>query len=167
MPSASNTSNSSNIRSSELKINVQSANDGSRLIVNIKNNPVGFIAAGITGGDVIRYDVIAAGYTRSVATDLAQSEVFGIVESVNPDGSINVVTYGSINYPADRLINISGANYGGNDIYFLSDNFPGRLQNIAPSRIGYVVKPVYQIAPHANLYTGSVVNYVGYSIISR
>jgi len=164
MPSASNTSNSSNIRSSELKISVQKSSDGSRLIVNIKNNPTGFIPSGLTGGDVIRYDVATAGYTKSVATSLATSEVFGVVESLDGDGSINVVTYGSINYPEDRLINIAGPNFGGNDIYFLSDNFPGKLQNTAPSSIGYVVKPVYQTAPHGE-YTGTIVNYVGYSII--
>jgi hypothetical protein len=165
MPSASNTSNSSNIRSKELKISVQKSNDGSRLLVNLRNERSGFLAPGLTAGDVIYYDVSLSGYTRSVATALNTSEVFGVVESVNEDGSLDVVTYGSINYPANRLLNISGPNFGGNDVYFLSDNFPGRLQNLAPSTIGYVVKPVYQIAPHSPNFTGSVMNYVGYTII--
>lgn len=165
MPSASNTSNSSNIRSRELKVSVQKANDGSRLLVNLKNERAGFLAPGLTAGDVIYYDVVLAGYTRSIATALNTSEVFGIIESINQDGSIDVVTYGSINYPTNRLLNIEGPNFGGNDVYFLSDNFPGRLQNLAPNTVGYIVKPVYQTAPHSPNFTGSVVNYVGYRII--
>lgn len=166
MPSASNTSNSSNIRSSELKISVQRANDGARLLVTLENESTGFLAPGLTAGDVIRYDVLLGGYTRAAATSLSNSEVFGIVEGVNVDGSLNVVTYGSITYPSNRLINLDGVNYGGNDIYFLSDTQPGRLQNIPPSVVGKIVKPVYQRAPHGTAFTGTVVNYVGYSIIN-
>ena len=165
MPSASNTSNSSNIRSSELKVTVQRANEGSRLLVNLTNQYAGFLAPGLTGGDVIRFDVALNGYTRAQANSLATSEVFGIVENVNADGSLNVVTYGSINYPTNRLINLDGVNFGGNDIYFLSESQPGRLQNLPPGNLGNIVKPVYQRAPHGSSFTGTVVNYVGYSII--
>lgn len=165
MPSASNTSNSSNIRSSELKISVQRANSGSRLLVNLTNQYAGFLAPGLTGGDVIRFDVALNGYTRAVASSLASSEVFGIVETVNGDGSLDVVTYGSINYPSNRLINLDGPNFGGNDVYFLSESQAGRLQNLPPSNLGNIVKPVYQRAPHGAEFTGTVVNYVGYSII--
>jgi hypothetical protein len=163
MPSANNTSNSSNIRSSELKVNVQKVGD-SRLAVRLTNQSTGFLAPGLTAGDVIRYDVALAGYTRASADSLPSSEVFGIVEKVDSDGSLVVITYGSIVYPSNRLINLDGLNYGGNDVYFLSDQFPGRLQNIPPSLPGYIVKPIYQIAPHQN-FTGSIMNYVGYVIV--
>jgi hypothetical protein len=166
MPSASNTSNSSNIRSSELKISVNRSTDGSRLLVNLTNQSPGFLAPGLAAGDVIRFDVSLNGYTRADATSVSKSEVFGVIESLNIDGSLNVVTYGSIAYPVEKLINLDGFNFGGNDVYFLSDTLPGRLQNLPPSNLGNIVKPVYQKAPHGDAFTGSVVNYVGYSIIN-
>lgn len=166
MPSASNTSNSSNIRSTELKISVNKPTDGSRLLVNLTNQSTGFLAPGLSGGDVIRYDVTLGGYTRASADSIPNSEVFGIVESRLSDGSLNVVTYGSISYPLQRLINQSGTNFGGNDVYFLSKTNPGTLVNIPPSNVGDIVKPVYQVAPHGGgVFTGSVMNYVGYVII--
>ena len=165
MPSASNTSNSSNIRSTELKISVNRSID-SRLMVQLTNQSTGFLAPGLVAGDVIRFDVSLNGYTRADATSVSKSEVFGVIESVNLDGSLNVVTYGSITYPPEKLINLDGFNFGGNDIYFLSDTLPGRLQNLPPSNLGNIVKPVFQRAPHGNSFTGTVVNYVGYSIIN-
>ena len=162
MPSASNTSNSSNIKSTIINTTVTQA-VGSRLFVILEDNPEGFLAPGLTGGDVIRYDVTLNGYTRASADSISNSEVFGVVEKVNSDNSIVVVTYGSINLPNNKIIDISGFNYGGNDIYFLSADNPGYLQNLPPSSIGQVIKPVYQVAP-TTTGTGSVVNYVGYVI---
>lgn len=164
MPSANNTSNSSNIRSSELKVSVNRSID-SRLMVQLTNQSSGFLAPGLTAGDVIRFDVALNGYTRASSDSVANSEVFGIIESTNTDGSLNVVTYGSIAYPTNRLINLDGFNFGGNDVYFLSNTEPGRLQNLPPSTVGTIVKPVYQRAPHGTSFTGTVVNYVGYVII--
>lgn len=168
MPSASNTSNSSNIQATNNYSILQQA-VGSRLSVILTNQSTGFLAPGLTAGDVIRYDAILQGYTRASADSAPNSEVFGIVETRNGDGSLVVVTYGSITITPDRLININGFNYGGNDVYFLSADRPGYLQNLPPSNIGEIVKPVYQTAPNGtnNEYTGVMMNYVGYTIIDQ
>jgi hypothetical protein len=165
MPSAANTSNSSNIKITGNSVTL-SQSVGSRLTVLLSNESSGFLAPGLTGGDVIRYDISLQGYTRSCADTLPNSEVFGIVESKNTDGSLNVVTYGSIKLTSNRLLNLNGFNYGGNDVYFLSDTIPGFLQNLPPSGVGKIIKPVYQTAPHGaeNQFSGTVMNYVGYVI---
>lgn len=165
MPSANNTSNSSNLIVTGNAITVQQA-VGSRLSVVLQNERAGFLAPGLTAGDVIRYDVTLQGYTRSSADSAPNSEVFGVVESRNSDGTLNVVTYGSINMPSHHLVNLDGFNYGGNDVYFLSAITAGYLQNLPPSNLGEVVKPVYQVAPNGSNYTGMIVNYVGYSVIA-
>jgi hypothetical protein len=107
MPSASNTSNSSNISTSLLNLNVQSEL-GSRLFVQIQTNNF----SGFTSGDVIRYDVPTSGYTLAKADTASNSEVFGIVEDKEEPNLLNVVIYGSINYPTEKLINDTGTNYG-------------------------------------------------------
>jgi hypothetical protein len=165
MPSANNTSNSSNIQSNNNYIVVQQS-VGSRLSVLLTNEKSGFLAPGLTGGDVIRYDPTLAGYTRASADSAPNSEVFGIVEKANNDGSLVVVTYGAITIPSSRLLNINGFNYGGNDVYFLSSSTPGFLQNLPPTTVGQIVKPVYQTAPNGE-FTGTVVNYVGYTIVNQ
>jgi hypothetical protein len=163
MPSASNTSNSSNISTPLLNLNVQSEL-GSRLLVQIQTNNF----SGFTGGDVIRYDVPTSGYTLAKADTASNSEVFGIVEDKEEPNLLNVVIYGSINYPTEKLINDTGTNYGGNDVYFLSASNAGKLVNIPSTTIGNIVKPIYQVGPHLTLTglaaTGIVVNYVGYVI---
>lgn len=162
MPSASNTSNSSNINQNLLNFNIQSEL-GSRLIVNIQTANV----AGFTVGDVIRYDVATSGYTRSCADTAPNSEVFGVIETIE-DSNLNVVMYGSINYPTEKLINLTGTNFGGNDIYFLSSSTPGKLENLPPTTIGHIIKPIYQVGPHTSITnknaTGIIVNYLGYFI---
>ena len=110
MPSANNTSNSSNIRSSTFSVNVEQA-VGSRLSVVLSQEKPGFLAPGLTAGDVIRYDAILQGYTRASADSAPNSEVFGIVEKINANGTLFVVTYGSIQISSDRLINMSGFNF--------------------------------------------------------
>ena len=123
-----------------------------------------------TGGDVIRYDVASSGYTLSCANSASNSEVFGVVETKEEPNKLNVVLYGSINYPEERLINRDDENFGGNDIYFLSSTLPGRLVNLPTTTIGTIVKPIYQVGPHitftSNLNTGVIVNYIGYMIMS-
>jgi len=164
MPSASNTSNSSNIRSNTTLVNV-SQQVGSRLVVTLSSSSYNS-GDGIGVGDVIRYSVLSGKYVKSKADSSANSEVFGIVERVNTDASLLVVTYGAITIPADKLINLgSEINYGGNDVYFLSDTTAGKLQNLPPTTLGNIVKPVYQIAPTTET-TGVVMNYVGYTIIN-
>lgn len=162
MPSASNTSNSSNIRSRDFVVNVQTSLN-SRLVITLTNERPGFLDPSLTVGDVIRYDTASASYKKAIANDLYTAEIFGVIEKIDNNGAFVVVTYGSINYPTELLINRTGFNSGGNDIYFLSDEIPGRLQNIAPSTIGRIVKPIYQTAPH-NTFTGTIMNYVGYVI---
>jgi hypothetical protein len=136
---------------------------GSRLIVNIQTANV----AGFTVGDVIRYDVATSGYTRSCADTAPNSEVFGVIETIE-DSNLNVVMYGSINYPTEKLINLTGTNFGGNDIYFLSSSTPGKLENLPPTTIGHIIKPIYQVGPHTSITnknaTGIIVNYLGYFI---
>lgn len=162
MPSASNTSNSSNIKTNLTNLQLQSE-FGSRLLVSIELPDPSLFAA----GDIIRYDISTSSYKKSCADTASNSEVFGAIESID-DGVAFVVTYGSINYPSTHLINITGTNYGGNDIYFLSSSSPGKLVNIPPSNIGEIIKPIYQVAPHSSVSgvdsTGTIVNYVGYVI---
>jgi hypothetical protein len=156
MPSCST---SSNISSSINALSV--VQGGSRLIVSIPASS----ATGITIGNVIRYDQTATGFTASKANDPANSEVFGVVESYNSsNSSYQVVIYGSVNLLSSSLADMgySGA-CGGNDIYFLSGTTAGLLQNLAPSNIDHVIKPVYQAAPHGS-YSGVVINYLGYRI---
>lgn len=154
MPSCSN---SSNIVSSINALNVSLG--GSRLVV-----PVNYVA-GLTSGDVIRYDIATSGYTGSKADTEVKAEVFGIVENLDSTtNKFNVIIYGSINIDPARLFDVGGGGGGGgNDIYFLSGITAGKLQNAAPSNITHVVKPVYQISPHGS-YTGVVVNYLGYKL---
>jgi hypothetical protein len=157
MPSCST---SSNISSAINALSV--VQGGSRLMVAISatSNP------GLTIGNVIRYDVINSGYTASKANDPANSEVFGVVESYDSSStSYNVVMYGSISLGSSYLASIAGSTgaCGGNDIYFLSGTTAGLLQNLAPSDLEHIVKPVYQAAPHGS-YSGVVINYLGYRI---
>lgn len=155
MPSCSN---SSNISSSLNALSV--IQGGSRLEAQIP------FVSGLTTGNVIRYDVLTAGYTASKANGASESEVFGVIESFDSTSNkFIVVVYGSINISPSNLINIDGTGgCGGNDIYFLSGLTAGKLQNLAPDNLNHIIKPIYQVAPHGtnNSYTGVVVNYLGY-----
>ena len=151
---------STNIISGVSKLNAYK--EASRLVIVISEE----LSPSIGVGDVIRYDSIDNIYKLSVANGTVESEVVGIVESINTDNSKNVVIYGSINLPSQNLIYLdadpTGAS-GGNDIFFLSDTVDGGLQNLAPSGSTSIIKAVYQIAPHGS-YTGIVINKIGYSI---
>jgi hypothetical protein len=152
MPSCSNSSNITSLIN-----NISVTQGGSRLVVPITGT-------GFTSGQVIRYD-ISSGYTASKADNSANAEVFGVIENYNASTSTyDAVIYGSINIPAGKLVDMgSGGGSGGNDIYFLSGQTAGVLQNLAPENLDHIVKPVYQAAPHGS-YTGVVVNYLGYKI---
>jgi len=154
MPSCSN---SSNIQSSINTISVTQG--GSRLLVSIP------YVSGLTLGQVVRYDVSTSGYTASKANLAENSEVFGVIESYDSaSNKFNTVIYGSISIDSSKLADMgSGGGSGGNDIYFLSDQTAGGLQNLAPTNLEHIVKPVYQISPHGS-YTGVIVNYLGYKI---
>ena len=151
--------NYSTINKQQKIISIDDSNYGtSRIIVNIKNFDYN---ENIVIGDVIRYDALNMQYVKSIANTPQDSEVFGIVESINPDQSLNVVVNGSITIDSSRLINVIGANTGNNDIYFLSGTSAGYLQNCGPTFNGYVIKPIYQKGPHGQ-FTGLVRNYIGY-----
>jgi hypothetical protein len=154
MPSCSN---SSNIQSSINTISVTQG--GSRLLVSIP------YVSGLTLGQVVRYDVSSSGYTASKANLAENSEVFGVIESYDSaSNKFNTVIYGSISIDSSKLADMgSGGGSGGNDIYFLSGQTAGGLQNLAPTNLEHIVKPVYQISPHGS-YTGVIVNYLGYKI---
>lgn len=151
---------SSNIKSGVSK--VTSSKEATRLSIKIPAS----LSDGLNVGNVIRYNVLTGLYELSSANGTVNSEVVGIIESINSDNSKNVVIYGSINLPSELLlfspIDFSGAS-GGNDIFFLSDVEDGKLQNIAPTDNNKVIKAVYQVAPHGS-YTGLVVNYIGYAL---
>jgi hypothetical protein len=152
MPSCSN---SSNIQSSFNALSV--VQGGSRLLADVTR------VSGLTIGNVIRYDVSSTGFTGSKANDPPSSEVFGVIESFDAT-KFSVVLYGSINLGASNLADMgSGGGSGGNDIYFLSGTTAGTLQNLAPTSLNHIIKPVYQAAPHGS-FSGVVMNYLGYKI---
>ena len=150
-------SNSSNIQSSLTSLSV--VQGGSRLVTDITR------ISGLTIGNVIRYDVSTTGFTASNANDAPSSEVFGVIESQNVStNTFSVVIYGSINLGSSYLADMgSGGGSGGNDIYFLSGTTAGTLQNLAPTSLNHIIKPVYQAAPHGS-FSGVVMNYLGYKI---
>ena len=148
---------------------------------------------GVTAGDAIRYNAVAhdatsnpsgGKYVKAKADVPENSEVVGIIESIdnvglngegNSSSTVNVVISGQINYPDHRLVSathifdfdnddsiIAGAS-GGNDIYFLSEVTAGIIQNLAPSEVTKIAKPVLQKAPDGD-FTGHVVNYIGYQV---
>lgn len=160
-------SSSSNIRSTQTLVTVTQG--GSRLTAVVQD---GNYASGITGGDVIYWNPLGGGggqYEKSDASSSASAEVFGIVENTTSSGvgvyDLNVVIYGSIILPSSAIYTIAGATggAGGADVYFLSGASAGKIQVQAPTEIGHVIKPVYQVAPHGS-YTGTVVNYIGYRL---
>lgn len=154
MPSCST---SSNIQASINALTVTQG--GSRLLVSVP------YVAGLTNGNVIRYDVITAGYTAAKADLAESSEVFGVIEGYNTtNNTFTTVIYGSISLDSSNFADMgSGGGSGGNDIYFLSGLTAGVLQNLAPTDLDHIVKPVYQAAPHG-AYSGVIINYLGYKI---
>jgi len=137
---------------------------------------------GFTAGDVVRYDtleLLAGGasnpsyqkYVKAKANVAEHSEVIGVIESFSGGATgneqVNIVLHGQIEYPSEKLANIPGTAIagasGGDDIYFLSEVTAGVLQNLAPSTVGTIAKPVLQAAADGT-YTGHVINYIGYQI---
>ena len=142
--------------------------DSSRLAFTIKAGEGYTLNSGITTGSVIRFDPsitatgITGGYTLSRANTDVNSEVVGVVESIS-GGAYTVVASGSINYPADKLNQITSGGNGGIDVLFLSDTVDGGLTGTIDVSSGQekIVKPVIQVAKHGN-YNGIVTNYIGY-----
>jgi microcystin-dependent protein len=133
----------------------------------------------ISAGNVIRFDVDAKQFVKSVANpnysgslDLSNAEVVGIVESIAKDVNsgltyATVITHGLINYPGlmSTIAGISSdfGGAGGTDIFFLDPITPGGITfGIEPGN-GYVAKPVLQVCPVSDgIYNSIVINYLGY-----
>lgn len=126
----------------------------------------------ILAGDVIRFDVDAGKFTKSIANpyvdgelDLSVAEVVGVVEKIAQIEGVTyatVVTHGLINYPGLTYSAVGGGD-GGTDIFFLSPGISGGLTAAIEESRGFVVKPVLQVCPVADSeYNGIVVNYLGY-----
>jgi hypothetical protein len=155
MPSCSY---SSNIRAANNVVNL-SNDGGNRLSVQILSGQ--FITGGVSAGDAIYFDVGMQRYNKSMADSPSTAEVFGVVESLDASGNGTVVMLGSIGLTG--FFQMSDGGGGGHDIFFLSGTTAGKLQSLAPTKDGHIVKAVYQTAPHGN-YTGAVMNYIGYKV---
>ena len=164
MPSCSN---SSNIQTNVNVLTLASA--GARLITTIDKTPddgAYTVDAGITAGDVIRYDVTTAtpAYKKSKADNIENAEVVGVVESATTDSMV-VVIFGQIEFPSTRFNNAgspAGAS-GGNDVYFLSSSTAGDVSSLAPEQVTQVVKPVLQRMDVGD-FNAVVLNYIGYVV---
>jgi len=169
MPSCAN---SSNIRTVSLNLNVSSV--GARLITTIDKTPADgsyTVDSGLTAGDVIRYQVTgptgAGGtpiYKRSMADNVENAEVVGVIESATDD-AMEVVIFGQISFPDGKFVNSGspqGAS-GGNDVYFLSSGTSGGVNSLAPDQVTQVVKPVLQ-RMDAGDFNAVVLNYIGYLV---
>jgi len=123
--------------------------------------------AGLSAGNIVFYDIAGATWAKSIATGFNTSEVFGVIESV-VGATATVVTHGSVNIPNSMLndVGLAGAS-GGNDIWFLSGQTAGQLQNLGPTFANQIIKPVYYAYSHGYdgvTFSGLLVNYIGYSV---
>ena len=136
--------------------------DTTRLAITLKSGEGYTLAAGLTAGDVIRYDPGDLSYKKSKANTDENAEVVGVIESGSP-GQYTIIVSGSINYPQARLDAIvDGGPDGKKDILFLDDAVAGGLTGSINVGEGVkIVKPVVQVAPHGQ-YNAVVVNYIGY-----
>jgi hypothetical protein len=150
---------SSNIKSANTVVNL-SNDGGNRLSTQILASQV-LNPPGISAGNAIHYSIADTKYRQSKADNPATAEVFGVVESIDLSGNLNVVMLGSIALTGGIQIGDGGS--GGHDIFFLSGMTAGVLQSLPPTDPNHIVKPVYQVAPHGN-YTGMVMNYIGYRV---
>ena len=135
----------------------------SRTIAEIPTN------SGFSAGNVVFYNITGSTWAKSSAAADNTSEVFGVIESTT-GLTATVVTQGSVNIP-DTMLHDMGSNggSGGNDIWFLSGTTSGHMQNLAPTAVGNIVKPVYYAYPHefnGATFSGLVVKYIGYSVSS-
>ncbi len=135
----------------------------SRTIAEISTN------SGFSAGNVIFYDITGSTWAKSSAAANNTSEVFGVIENIT-GLTATIVTHGSVNIPNTMLHDIgSSGGSGGNDIWFLSGITSGHMQNLAPTAVGNIIKPVYYAYPHefnGTTFSGLVVNYIGYSVSS-
>lgn len=132
-----------------------------RLTMTLSSGQGYTLAAGLTAGDVIRYNPDTLSYVKSQADSEINAEVVGVIEG-GITGPFTVVLSGSINYPQEKLTPITNGGDGGIDILFLNDEVAGGLTGtIDVTQSIKIVKPVIQLAKHGE-YNGIVVNYIGY-----
>ena len=135
--------------------------DTTRLAVILKSGEGYTLQAGLTAGDVIRYDPLDQTYKKSIADTETNAEVLGVIEN-GITSPYEVVLYGSIKYPTERLNKIVEGSDGGVDILFLDNIISGGLTGTIDLSGGpKIVKPVVQVAPHG-IFNGIVTNYIGY-----
>jgi hypothetical protein len=109
---------------------------------------------GFVHGDVIRYNASQGKFIRAQANNAENSEVAGVVSTVNDADSFTMVYSG--------LIELNGFDGISHPALFLSDTTAGGMTFSPPSVIGSVVKPV---AIRSNSKKGHlVVNYLGTQI---
>lgn len=122
---------------------------------------------GFSAGNVVFYNITGSTWAKSNAAANNTSEVFGVIESIS-GSTATIITHGSVNIPNTILHDMGSAGgSGGNDIWFLSGVTSGDLQNLGPTTLGHIIKPVYYAYPHefsGATFSGLVVNYIGYSV---
>ena len=157
-----------------ISINTTEAISGRRIAFQQQTN-VNWDSS-ITAGDVIRYDVDDAKFTRSIAdpdyddNGLSNAEVIGIVEKIEQVSGVTyatIVTSGLMVYPnltsTIAGISASSGGIGGTDVFFLSPSVPGGITFELVEQRGFIVKPVLQVCPVAGTnYNSVVINYLGY-----
>ena len=96
--------------------------------------------AGITAGDILRYDADLNGVTLAQADSATNAEVFGIAIGERGTNEISVVTHGFVDIGG---INEANGGLSAGCVHFLDPLNPGRLTNQEPNVIGQVSKPVF------------------------
>ena len=166
---------SSNIQGSNVTQNPNGP--ASRLVLNLESSSDFYdLDAGITNGDAIRFQPTPLGttgtYRRSQANNNENSEVVGVVESIDTvTGNLTVVLRGIMNHPQSNfeynedVYGMTSGASGGNDIFFLSNGVSGGFMNLAPSEPGTIAKPILQrMSDSTGSYNYQVLNYIGYQI---
>jgi hypothetical protein len=135
---------SSNLQGSNVTQNPNGP--ASRLVLNLESSSDFYtLDAGITNGDAIRFQPTPLGttgtYRRSQANNNENSEVVGVVESIDTvTGNLTVVLRGIMNHPQSNfeynedVYGMTSGASGGNDIFFLSTGVSGGFMRVSNRR---------------------------------
>jgi len=115
--------------------------DFSQAFGGVKTVSIGFsgATAGLTAGDLVRFDADLNGLTLASADSATNAEVLGIVNGEN-NNLVSVTTHGFV---GANTLNIANGGLSAGCIHFLDPDNPGRLTNQEPNIIGQVSKPVF------------------------
>ena len=168
----SSCSASSNIQGTSTVLNPtgSEARISLKLLASAAGSATGYtLDSNIFAGGVVRYTPSLKTYFLSQADNNENSEVVGVAESKDANGDVTVILRGLIEYPAGATLNnisFGGAagGSGGNDIWFLSAATAGEMQNLEPSDVSQIVKPVMQAIASSDNYNYQVINYIGYAV---